>query len=139
MIYCRCSLISDLLNMLWIGQKSPNKYTGIWYHPVLSIFKSSLNFTYSQKSRIWYKNFYFLFWLFSRQENLLFMEWFYIVSFLCRCRWWSRISTFSYIICPFHCSNFSYLWKKNKKSKYSGFFSFFCIWWTVYFSREIIY
>ena len=87
--------------------------------------ESSINHIDSKKSRIWYENFSILFWLFSEQENLLFMEWFYFVFFLCRCRCWSRIGTIFHFIYPFYCSDFLYLWKKNKKSKDFCFFLLF--------------
>ena len=107
-----------------MGQKLSNKYIGIWHCPVLFILKLLFNSVDSQKSRMWSKNFFFLFWLLSRQKNLLFLKWLYFIFFLCRYRYWSRISTFSYFIYFFHCSDLLYLWKKNKKSKHSSLIFF---------------
>ena len=139
MLYYRCGPILNSFNPICMGQKSSNKHASIWHHSVLSIFELLFNLINSKKSRISYENFSIIFWLFSKQENLFFMELFYFILFLYRCRCWSRISTISYFTYSFYYSNFSHFWKKNKKSKYSYFFPFVCRWWIVHFSEEILY
>ena len=40
----RCGHISNLFNLIWIGQKPSDEHINIQYHSIFPIFKSSINF-----------------------------------------------------------------------------------------------